>query len=106
MVYVLTSSLVTLSAIDLPVMHHAGRRSFGGFNKAVERNYEHMMDEKRFDKASERASKNSVSDAEMLARYENLIGLPRGPSQGMRPKQEKTTKQKEDQKKNASNHSR
>ena len=68
-----------------------GRRSFGGFNKAVERNYEQMMDEKRFDKASERATKNSVSDTEMLARYENLIGLPRGPSQGMRPKKEKIT---------------
>ena len=49
------------------------------------------MDEKRFDKASERATKNSVSDTEMLARYENLIGLPRGPSQGMRPKKEKIT---------------
>lgn len=66
-----------------------GRRSFGGFNKAVERNYEQIIDEKRFNKASEKASKNSVSDAEMLVRYESLIGLPRGQSQGMRPKKEK-----------------
>ena len=48
------------------------------------------MDEKRFDKASEKAAKSSVSDTEMLARYESLIGLPRGPSQGMRPKKDKT----------------
>ena len=54
-----------------------------------------MIDEKRFDKASERSSKNSVSDAEMLARYENLIGLPRGPSQGIRPKREKNNKSKD-----------
>ena len=67
-----------------------GRRSFGGFNKAVELNYEQIMDEKRFNKASEKAAKSSVSDTEMLARYESLIGLPRGPSQGMRPKKEKT----------------
>lgn len=53
------------------------------------------MDEKRFDKASERASKNSISDTEMLARYENLIGLPRGPNQGMRPKKEKIVHKKE-----------
>ena len=80
-----------------------GRRSFGGANKAVERNYEQMMDEKRFDKASERASKNSVSDTEMLARYENLIGLPRGPSQGARPKQEKYVRKKDVSKMDISN---
>ena len=62
----------------------------------MERNYEQMMDEKRFDKASERASKNSVSDTEMLARYENLIGLPRGPSQGMRPNINKEKNNKKD----------
>lgn len=77
------------------MLNSAGRRSFGGFNKAVERNYEQMIDEKRFDRASERASKNTVSDAEMLARYENLIGLPRGPSQGVRSKKEKVNKPKD-----------
>ena len=71
------------------LLHASGRRSFGGYNKAVERNYEQIIDEKKFNKASEKASKNSVSDAEMLARYENLIGLPRGQSQGMRPKKDR-----------------
>jgi hypothetical protein len=79
---------------------NVGRRSFGGFNKAVERHYEQMMDEKRFDKASERASKNSVSDTEMLNRYETLIGLPRGPNQGMRPKKEKSNEPEEKEKLN------
>ena len=59
-----------------------GRRSFGGYNKAMERHYEQIMDEKRFDKATERANKMSVSDSEMVERYQDLIGLPRGPNQG------------------------
>ena len=54
-----------------------------------------MIDEKRFNRASERASKNSVSDSEMLARYENLIGLPRGQSQGMRSKKDRASKLKD-----------
>jgi hypothetical protein len=64
-----------------------GRRSFGGFNRPVEKYYEQIMDEKRFEKAAEKVNRNSVSDEEMLARYENLIGLPRGPSQGQRQQQ-------------------
>lgn len=66
-----------------------GRRSFGGCNIAVERNYEQMMDQRKFNKSTEKVYKNSVSDSEMLERYENLIGLPRGPNQGQRPKTEK-----------------
>ena len=65
-----------------------GRRSFGGFNKAMERHYSEVMDEKRFNAAASSSSggANAVSDQEMLARYQNLVGLPRGPNQGMKPK--------------------
>jgi hypothetical protein len=64
-----------------------GRRSFGGFNKPIERHYEQIMDERRFEKALEKSKKNAVSDEEMVARYETLIGLPRGPNQGQRQQQ-------------------
>jgi M-phase phosphoprotein 6 len=76
-----------------------GRRSFGGFNKAVERYYEQIMDEKRFNRAAEKANKNSVSDEEMLARYESLIGLPRGPNQGAKQQRQqgKSTGSREQQ---------
>jgi hypothetical protein len=62
-----------------------GRRSFGGFNKAIERYYQSIVDEDRLNKSGEESIRNTVvSDQEMLNRYENLIGLPRGPNQGLR----------------------
>jgi M-phase phosphoprotein 6 len=73
-----------------------GRRSFGGFNKAVERHYEQIMDEKRLNRAAERANKNAVSDEEMLARYESLIGLPRGPNQGVKQQRDHHSKNRPD----------
>ena len=63
-----------------------GRRSFGGFNKAIERHYSEIMDEKRFNVASSSSAPGAISDQEMLDRYQNLVGLPRGPNQGMKPK--------------------
>jgi hypothetical protein len=61
-----------------------GRRSFGGFNKAVEKHYQQMIDHKRFQTSAKADDAKIVSDEEMLLRYENLVGLPRGPSQGVR----------------------
>ena len=62
-----------------------GRRSFGGFNKSVEKYYHEVFDEQRLQKLGDKAKNNTISDEEMLKRYENLIGLPRGPNQGVRP---------------------
>ena len=73
-----------------------GRRSFGGFNKPVERNYQQAMDAIRFDStvsSSKEEKSKTITDEEMLERYESLIGLPRGPQQSKRsdqPKFEKT----------------
>ena len=61
-----------------------GRRSFGGFNKAVERQYQSYLDSLKFEKLTTKSSKYNVDDEEMLQRYESLIGLPRGPNQGKR----------------------
>jgi hypothetical protein len=58
-----------------------GRRSFGGFNKSVENYYQLALGELRHNKYNQKSTKNQVSDEEMVMRYENLIGLPRGPNQ-------------------------
>ena len=53
-----------------------GRRSFRGFNPAVERHYNTVMNNQRYD------SKLAViSDEDMVQRYDELVGLPRGPNQ-------------------------
>ena len=59
-----------------------GRRSFGGFNAIIEQNYHKCMEDLKFEKAVNKAHKSTISDEEMLKRYEGLIGLPRGPNQG------------------------
>lgn len=59
-----------------------GRRSFGGFNKAVEAHYQQMINRDRFETKAK--IKNEVTDEEMFQRYETLVGLPRGPNQGKR----------------------
>lgn len=69
-----------------------GRRSFGGFNPFIEKNYQTAVDNFRLDvnlKSKRENNSSNVSDAEMIARYENLVGLPRGPSQGQAPKGKK-----------------
>jgi hypothetical protein len=65
-----------------------GRRSFNGCNKFVESFYEQRMEDLQIRKKSkpEKASNSStVSNEEMMKRYEGLVGLPRGPNQGKRP---------------------
>lgn len=71
----------TLEAADL-FSTLPGRRSFNGFNKVVEREYANALDD-----ASMVGSVGSkASDEAILKQYEGLIGLPRGPGQGKRPK--------------------
>eukprot|EP01038_Epipyxis_sp_PR26KG_P007607 gene7607-10358_t len=79
------SSIIYIIDEENDLSLYPGRRSFGGFNKHVEKKYQLFLDELRYTKAKEKVSKNSVDDEEMLKRYENLIGLPRGPNQGQRP---------------------
>ena len=69
-----------------------GRRSFGDFNIPVQKEYERYVNEVRFNRAVEKAEVNTVSDEEMLRRYETLIGLPRGPNQGKAPPNPNKTK--------------
>jgi hypothetical protein len=67
-----------------------GRRSFGGFNKAVEKHYQSVV----LDDLNTSRRKNdgvTITDEEMLHRYEKLIGLPRGPNQGQASKRSNPT---------------
>lgn len=50
-----------------------GRRSFRGFNKAVEKNYNETLEQKLTGKARRKAGKAHISDEEMLKRYENYV---------------------------------
>lgn len=56
-----------------------GRRSFGGFNRAVEKHYQSIVSGE-----VDQNSATTITDEEMLQRYEELVGLPRGPNQGKR----------------------
>lgn len=67
-----------------------GRRSFGGFNIAVEKHYQQVIDHKRFQRTV--LPESMIDEEEMLQRYENLVSLPRGPNQGMRQEVKPTTK--------------
>lgn len=81
------SSGISIQKVDTnPYAALPGRRSFGGFNKAVERNYSMIMDEKNFEEERLKAKKDStMSEEEMLRKYSKLASLPRGPNQGMKP---------------------
>jgi len=59
-----------------------GRRSFNGCNKAVERHYEQVLDDLNYKRKTTSVKTDTISDEEMIKRYESLIGLPRGPNQG------------------------
>jgi len=72
-----------------------GRRSFKGFNIIVERQYDSIMSEQRAEKLTKEAIKDTISDEEMVARYENMRALPRGPNMGRK----ETRNNKKDRKK-------
>jgi hypothetical protein len=61
-----------------------GRRSYGGFNKVIERHYEYIMNEQRYERQVAKANKNTISDEEMAKRYSNLITSSKKSSQGSR----------------------
>jgi hypothetical protein len=76
-----SSGIRILKVINNEYRSLPGRRSFGGFNPAVERNYAkltglHMLN------SSGAGEGAGIDDEAMLERYETLIGLPRGPNQG------------------------
>eukprot|EP01039_Chlorochromonas_danica_P000949 gene949-1031_t len=62
-----------------------GRRSFGGANKAMERYYQSVVADKYKEKVKKESDKDVIDDEEMVRRYQQLVGLPRGPNQGKRP---------------------
>jgi len=70
-----------------------GRRSFNGCNKAVERHYEQVLDDLNYKRKASIVKSDTISDEEMLKRYESLIGLPRGPNQGKKPDNRSINKQ-------------
>jgi hypothetical protein len=56
-----------------------GRRSFGGFNKVVERFYQHSMDTQKFGLGGGNdLEDDNISNEEMASRYSHLIGSPEG----------------------------
>lgn len=66
----------TIEATDL-YSALPGRRSFGGFNKVIERNYAILMDQQPGDLVPATADEEQI-----LRQYESLVSLPRGPGQG------------------------
>ena len=58
------------------IVARPGRRSFGGFNTVVERNYARLTGQIEAEALGE-----IIDEAAMVARYESLVGLPRGPNQ-------------------------
>eukprot|EP01036_Dinobryon_divergens_P027459 gene27459-36236_t len=76
-----TNEFAISSGVADASLYLPGRRSFGGFNKAVEKHYQSVV----LDDINSSRRENdgvTITDEEMLQRYENLIGLPRGPNQG------------------------
>ena len=61
--------------------HVLSRRSFNGFNLAVERAYELMRDDPT-SKGSKRLEKHAVSDVEMAKFYKDRVGHPKKESRG------------------------
>ena len=53
-----------------------GRRSYGGYNKVIERHYEYVMNEMRYEKTAAKVNKNTINDEEMAKRYTDLIKGP------------------------------
>jgi hypothetical protein len=87
---IVKSDSISTVSIDLDDLELPGRRSFGGFNKYVEKYYQMKLDELKLNSIMSNSSVKGggVSDEEMLERYENLVGLPRGPKQSKKQKPE------------------
>lgn len=70
------SSIPEVIVSDENVASLPGRRSFRGFNPIVERHYDTVMNNQRYD-----SKLATISDEDMVQRYDELVGLPRGPNQ-------------------------
>lgn len=66
-----------------------GRRSFGGFNKIVEKHYHSIIDSEQSRLATDKLLNGTIDDDEMVEKYQKMISLPRGPNQGMLPPKQK-----------------
>ncbi|GLE00695.1 hypothetical protein PINS_up009483 [Pythium insidiosum] len=66
-----------------------GRRSFGGFNKAVEDEYRDVTRNAKFAAAEERERREEVSAEEMASRMVKYTGLMRGRNGGGPPRGKK-----------------
>ncbi|KAJ0401631.1 hypothetical protein P43SY_006010 [Pythium insidiosum] len=66
-----------------------GRRSFGGFNKAVEDEYRDVTRSAKFAAAEERERREEVSAEEMASRMVKYTGLMRGRNAGGPPRGKK-----------------
>ena len=71
---------------DAPLLY-PGRRSFGGCNKIVEKQYQTFLDEQKFTTSTTKSSNEEENDEKIIEKYKDLISLPRGPNQGMKPKE-------------------
>ena len=80
-----SSSSFTIETTDL-YSTLPGRRSFGGFNKVVERNYNEVLDLSADKSKREQQGGAGKSDEEILRQVQGLVGLPRGPGQGKKPR--------------------
>lgn len=77
------SLICTVEMVDL-YSALPGRRSFGGFNKIVERNYAKLMDLAPADDGLAA----TADEEKILQQYEQMVSLPRGPNQGKAKKRE------------------
>eukprot|EP01041_Mallomonas_annulata_P008690 gene8690-17949_t len=60
-----------------------GRRSFGGFNSIVEKQYTAAIESSKYEHYLDKNKNNTneIDDEEMSKRYDELVSLPRGPNQ-------------------------
>uniref|UniRef100_K3X4Q7 Uncharacterized protein n=1 Tax=Globisporangium ultimum (strain ATCC 200006 / CBS 805.95 / DAOM BR144) TaxID=431595 RepID=K3X4Q7_GLOUD len=72
------SIVCTLDVRDPSLALIFGRRSFGGFNKAVEDEYREVSRQQRFAASEEKELQEEVSAEEMAARMIKYTGLMRG----------------------------
>ena len=82
----------------------SGRRSYGGFNKPVERFYKDAVDRVFFDKVTSTEAR-TVNDEELLEQYQHLVGLPRGPNQSRKPEKSSKASQSHKHQKSSSSSS-
>lgn len=72
------------------ISSYPGRRSFGGFNKIVERQYSSILEGKRLDhKYSRKSAEEDVDDDELIERYAAMRNMKNPLSSGEKKKEKK-----------------